>query len=88
MKHFTVIELGRDADSPMIGTFDNVTNDQIGKDLFTERLMTALNEHFDPFENLDVPMIPSLFEYKTYTDVCITVDGDKRKIRIMETWIY
>lgn len=88
MKHFTVIELGSDADSPMIGTFDNVTPDQFGKDYFTERLVIALNEHFDPYRILDVPSIPNLFNDDSYIDVIIGVDDDKKEIRIMETWIY
>jgi mannose/fructose-specific phosphotransferase system component IIA len=86
MKHFTVIELGEDSESPMIGTIDNVTNNKVGKQLFEERLTKALEEHFDA--DVDILEIPDLFAGSPYEDMIITVEGEEYKIRILETWIY
>lgn len=87
LKHFTVLELGYDSDSPMVGTIDNVTGDRIGKNLFEERLVAALQEHFDTPDIL-LGEIPDLFTGSAYEDVSIEVDAICYEIRIMETWIY
>lgn len=87
LKHFTVLEQGSDAESPMIGTIDNVTNDRIGKALFRDRLQIALQEHFDMTDIL-LNEIPDLFSGSPYEDMQIEIDGICYEIRIIETWIY
>jgi hypothetical protein len=86
MKHFTVIELGEDSESPMIGTIDNVTDNKVGKQLFIERLSKALGEHFDA--HVELPEIPDLFTGSPYEDFLVNIDGLEYEIRILETWIY
>lgn len=87
MKHFTVLEIGADSESPMVGTIDNVTNDRVGDILFKERLIRALKEHFDN-EDVIVNNIPDLFAGSAYDDISVLVDGHPYEIRIIETWIY
>jgi len=87
LKHFTVLELGADSESPMVGTIDNVTNDRIGKNLFKDRLIVALQEHFDT-EDILLNEIPDLFAGSAYEDMQIEVDTVVYEIRIIETWIY
>ena len=87
LKHFTVLELEHDSESPMIGTIDNVTSDRIGKNLFKDRLLVALNEHFDTTDIL-LNEIPDLFVGSAYEDMQIEVDTVPYEIRIIETWIY
>ena len=87
MKHFTILELEPQAESPMIGTIDNVTDDAIGKQLFKERLITAISEHFD-IEEFNYDEIPDLFTGSPYEDIGIEIDGMNYEIRILETWIY
>ena len=87
MKHFTLIELGSDAESPMIGTIDNVTNNAVGRESFKERFLKAVGEHFD-VEDFNYDEIPDLFAGSPYEDVTIKVDGINYNIRILETWIY
>jgi len=87
MKHFTVIELGEDSESPMIGTIDNVTSNKVGKQLFEERFKKAIQEHFDVYD-FETEEIPDLFAGSPYEDMTIKVDGEEYKIRILETWIY
>lgn len=87
MKHFTILEIGADSESPMIGTIDNIPNNKVGKLSFKERLIKALEEHFDvmfidPFE------VPDLFAGSPYEDITISVEGIEYEIRILETWIY
>ena len=86
MKNFTVIEIGADSESPMIGTIDNVTNDKFGKQLFLARLQAALGEHFDA--HVELPEIPDLFTGSPYEDVTVIIDAVEYEIRILETWIY
>lgn len=87
MKHFTLIELGSDAESPMIGTIDNVINNVAGRVFFKERFIKAVGEHFD-IEDFNYDKIPDLFTGSPYEDITIEVDGINYNIRIMETWIY
>ncbi len=87
MKHFTILEIGSDVESPMIGTIDNVTNDKIGKQLFKERLITAISEHFDA-KDFNYDEIPDLFTGSAYEDMGVEVDGFNYEIRILETWVY
>jgi len=87
LKHFTVLELGFDSESPMIGTIDNVTNDRIGRNLFKDRLIVALQEHFDT-EDIIIEEIPDLFAGSPYEDISVDIDMITYEIRIIETWIY
>lgn len=88
MKHFTVIELEADSESPMIGTIDNVADNKLGRDLFRERLEKALSEHFDYELSIPGDYIPDLFTGSPYEDINVNIDGVEYKIRILETWIY
>ena len=88
MKHFTIIELGADSESPMIGTIDNVTDDKMGRLLFKERLIKALSEHFDLTINGKYLIIPNLFTGSPYEDITVSVEDVDYEIRILETWIY
>ena len=87
MKHFTLIELGSDAESPMIGTIDNITDDKQGKESFKERFLYAVGEHFD-LDDFNYDEIPDLFYGNPYEDLMIEADGINHEIRILETWIY
>lgn len=88
MKHYTILELGTDTESPMIGTIDNVTNNPQGRDSFRERLFTAVGEHFDiTNEGLIIPPV-ELGTGSSYDDYIIEVDGVDFGIRVMETWVY
>lgn len=88
MKHFTILELGYDAESPMIGTIDNVPNTPQGIQSFKERLIDALGEHFDSIDIHFTEPIPNLFDYSPYEDMKINIDGVEYEIRIIQTWIY
>lgn len=88
MKHFTVLELGYDAESPMIGTIDNVPNHKHGIQSFKERLIDALEEHFDSDDIHFHQEIPDMFLNTAYEDIEISVDDNAYEIRILETWIY
>ena len=87
MKHFSVIEIGADSESPMIGTIDNVINTKVGRYLFKERLIKALKEHFDTEEVL-IGEIPDLFTGSPYEDINVATEFGSYKVRILETWIY
>ena len=87
LKHFTIIELNADSESPMVGTIDNVTNNNVGLESFKERFLKALSEHFD-VEDFNHDEIPDLFTGSPYEDIMIEIDGMNYEIRIMETWIY
>ena len=87
-KHFTILELGSDAESPMIGTIDNITNNPQGIESFKERLVDALREHFDTEGIHFTHATPGLFSGSPYEDINILVDDNKYQIRILETWIY
>ena len=88
MKHFTVLELGYDAESPMIGTINNVTNTKQGIQRLKERLIDALGEHFDSDDIHFHQEIPDMFLNTAYEDIEISVDDNAYEIRILETWIY
>jgi hypothetical protein len=87
MKHFTLLELGHDSESPMIGTIDNIPNNAVGKQSFKERFITAIGEHFD-INDFNFDEIPDLFAGSPYEDMMIEVDGMNYEIRILETWMY
>ena len=88
MKHFTILELGNDSESPMIGTINNVTNSRQGIDRLKERVTTALFEHFDT-DTIDfVSEFPDMFTGTPYEDIEINIEGYSSTIRILETWIY
>lgn len=90
VKHFTILELGADTESPMVGTIDNVTNTKVGIQSFKERLVNALGEHFDSDDIHFKQSLPDLFSGSPYEDIEINV-GDSVQtynIRILETWIY
>lgn len=88
LKHFTVIEVAIDSESPMIGTFDNVVGSGDGVKEFRKRLWNGLGEHFDSEEIQLMGDFPDLFTGSPYEDVYISVDGETYKIRILETWMY
>lgn len=88
LKHFTVIEIGADSESPMVGTIDNVTNTLIGEELFKERLINALGEHFDSDDIHFTEDLPDLFTGSPYEDIKVEVDDMEYSVRILETWIY
>lgn len=89
MKHFTVIELGADSESPMVGTIDNVPNSPQGVASFKDRFQKAIGEHFDiQDEFLKYDELPDLFTGSPYEDVKVEVDGINYEVRILETWIY
>lgn len=88
MKHFVVIELDVESESPMIGIIDNITNSEIGMENFKERLLESLKNHFDS-DCIDIVSIPNLFTGDVYEDVRILVEGvEEYTIRIFETWFY
>jgi len=88
MKHFTVIELGDDNESPMIGTINNVTEDERGTENFKKRAMKALEGHFDTDDIHFKDPFPDLFAGSAFDDMEIEIDDVKYEIRILETWIY
>lgn len=88
MKHFTIVELGSDAESPMIGTINYIPNSKQGLQSFKERFIDALVKHFD---NDDIHLLqefPDMFVGTPYEDLEISVDDCTYEIRILETWIY
>lgn len=87
MKHFTILEIGADSESPMIGTIDNIPNTKFGIDSFKDRFLKALSEHFD-VEDFNHDEIPDLFTGSPYEDLGIEIDGLNYEVRILETWIY
>jgi hypothetical protein len=87
MKHFTLLEIGSDAESPMIGTILNITNDNTGKETFKQKFLDAVSEHFD-IEDFNYDELPDLFCGSPYEDIMIEVDGANYEIRILETWLY
>jgi len=87
LKHFVILEIGANSESPMVGTIDNVPNKPQGIASFLERFHEAIKEHFD-VENFSHDPIPDLFCGSPYDDIGIEVDGNKYEIRILETWIY
>ena len=88
MKHFTILELGSDAESPMIGTIENIPNNKQGIQSFKERFIDALGEHFDSNDIYLLQEFPDMFVGTPYEDLKISVDDCTYKIRILETWIY
>ena len=87
MKHFTIIEIAADSESPMIGTIDGITNTKQGIDSFEERFKTAIAEHFDA-EDFNYDAIPDLFTGSPFEDIGIEIYGSNYDVRILETWIY
>lgn len=87
MKHFTILEIGADSESPMIGTIDNIPNTKFGADSFKDRFLKAIGEHFD-VEDFNHDEIPDLFTGLPYEDLGIEIDGLNYEVRILETWIY
>jgi mannose/fructose-specific phosphotransferase system component IIA len=87
MKHFTIIELGADSESPMVGTVNNVVEQD---ENFERRVKAALEEHFDA--EILALTIPDLFTGSPYEDLSVEIDDGidyfKAEIRIMETWLY
>ncbi len=93
MKHFTILEIGYDADSPMIGTIDNVPNTPQGIQYFKERLVIALGVHFDSDDIHFLQEFPTMFNYTPYEDLMVsvnTLENDEFicQIRILETFLY
>tara|TARA_R110000868_G_scaffold74337_13_gene215002 strand:+ start:192 stop:455 length:264 start_codon:yes stop_codon:yes gene_type:complete len=87
MKHFTLLEVGSEADSPMIGTINNVTEDKKGELSFIKRVLVAVGEHFD-LEDFNHDSIPDVFHGEPNTSFGIEANGANYEIRILETWIY
>lgn len=86
-KHFTILELCADSESPMIGTLTFIPDSTLGKMEFIDRFTVAVKEHFDVTE-FKMPVLPPLFDGSPYEDIVIKIDGNDYKIRIIETWIY
>lgn len=85
-KHFTVLELGADLESPMVGTFLDITTARLGH--FQTRLKEALEEHFDSEVFLPQPF-PNVVETDYHTDIKIDLEESiDHEIRIIQTWIY
>jgi hypothetical protein len=82
-KHLTLIEVGSDADSPMIGTLLNVQE---------SRLTSVLEEHFDADKvKLIQPKkaYEEIFTNQVSTEIKVIVNGDfESNIQILETWVY
>lgn len=72
----------------MVGTINNVTNTKQGIQLFKERLIDALREHFDSDDIHFHQEIPDMFLNTEYEDMEISVEDEAYEIRILETWIY
>lgn len=87
LKHFALLQLNPDGNSPMIGVINNITADKVGANSFVERFTIALKAHFDS-NDIGQLEVPDLFLSPSYLDIKITVDGDIQQIRILETWIY
>jgi len=87
LKHFTIIELGEDNESPMVGTINNISNNPQGIQSFKERFQKAVGEHFD-VEDFNHDQLPDLFSGSAYDDVGIWIDELNYKVRIIETWNY
>lgn len=83
MKHFTLLELGADSESPMIGTLHDVAD----MEDFARRFPLALREHFDVKE-FTCGHIPNLFCGTPYEDFSIEIEGHYHDIRVLETWSY
>jgi len=47
MKHFTILELNQDCESPMIGTINNIEDSIQSFEDFNTRSIKAIREHFD-----------------------------------------
>jgi len=90
LKHFSIIEIGADSESPMVGTILNIPKNKQGYDSFKDRFVEALKEHFDTDEfNYDKIDLDRFFvDYSPYEDIMIEIDGYNYEVRIMETWTY
>lgn len=87
-KHFTLLEIGADAESPMIGTITSVNNNSLGLSFFKNRIKTALQNHFD-YTDIKLPNeLPDMFAGTPYEDFVIEIEGIPYTIRILETWTY
>ena len=87
IKNFTLLELGGDTESPMIGTLLNITDTELGQKQFKERFLEAVAEHFDT-DDLNHSELPDMFAGTPYEDVEIDIDGLNYRVRILETWMY
>ena len=94
-KHLTLIEVGSDADSPMIGTLLNVEEKQL--DVFKSRLTRVLEGHFDadkvkliqPKKAYEEIFTEEIFTNQFSTEIKVIVNGDfESNIQILETWVY
>lgn len=85
MKHFTILEIGTDAESPMVGTILNASEDIEALKL---RVMTTLEEYFDSDDIHWKQDFPDVFKNVAYEDIKIDVNGNNFEIRIIETWMY
>jgi len=83
MKNFTILENNTDAESPMVGTINNVHT----MEGFESRFSQALKEHFDAINIIGYDL-PDLFDGSPYYDVVVEVDGIFYEVRILETWNY
>ena len=88
MKHFTLLELATDSESPMIGTIDNIPPTEQGMQSFKERFSEALMDHYDVTEFFADPIPDLIFTGSPYQDIEVVVDGITEKARILETWMY
>ena len=87
--NYTVIELGADCESPMVGTIANVDQHEDGiVENVKERLVEALSEHFDCEDIHFTDPLPDLFTGSVWDDIAVNVDDNNYKIRILQTWMY
>lgn len=91
-KNFSLLEIGGDAESPMIGTILDVENNETGLKRFNQLLKTALGEHFDSLsediEILPFPFYEGMFNVEPYTDIVVKIEGTHYSIEVVETWVY
>lgn len=89
IKHFTLLEVAGDCESPMIGTIHNVdVSSDIWRLDFRDRAHQAICEHFD-IESVSMDPIPKLDEINPFWDYELFIqDYGRVTIRILETWLY
>lgn len=91
-KNFSLLEIGGDAESPMIGTILDVENNETGLKRFNQLLKTALGDHFDALpesiEILPYPFYEGMFNVEPYTHVVVKIEGTPYSIEVVETWVY
>lgn len=88
MKHFAFLELGHDCESPMIGVISNISENKLGLSSLKNRLVTALQDHFDYTDIILTNKLPDFFNICGVEDFEIQIEEKTYNIRVTETWIY